>query len=255
MDITNRDGASRIVRAVLAADMACEQHDLNTGAITVVSFEARPDRRKFPIGNKPFCVVSMGTGIVVTTHSDRLDWMRTTLSEMRRDDVFSAGAIERISKYIKLDGQSLWGPDLKFVCSNSDPRPFSVPSGVEIALVVGNDIHELFRYKGFGHALSYRKDSPRPDILATVATRDKQVVGIAAASADCDAMWQIGVDVVENARGSGVGRALVGRLTQAVLDEGRLPYYSTVVSNIPSNNLAISLGYWQAWVEMGAVDL
>jgi predicted GNAT family acetyltransferase len=75
---------------------------------------------------------------------------------------------------------------------------------------------------------------------------------VAGASADCEELWQIGVDVVEGQRGRGIGRAIVGRLTAEVLARGRVPYYSTVVSNLRSSRLALGLGYRLAWVELYA---
>jgi beta-phosphoglucomutase-like phosphatase (HAD superfamily) len=62
------------------------------------------------------------------------------------------------------------------------------------------------------------------------------------------------VRYVEAARGAGIGRALVGRLTEAVLDAGRVPYYSTAVSNLRSRAVALGLGYWPAWTELYARD-
>jgi len=78
------------------------------------------------------------------------------------------------------------------------------------------------------------------------------VVGIAGASADCELMWQIGVDVLPEYQGLGIGKALVGTLTKAVLEKGVLPYYSTEVSHLQSRQLAVSLGYWPAWVQLYA---
>jgi GNAT superfamily N-acetyltransferase len=152
------------------------------------------------------------------------------------------------------DGQYLAGPDLKYACSHSDFCPAAVPTDIEIALVEGDDIVDLYTFQGFGAALAYRTDTPRPDVMATVARRAGEVVGIAGASADCETMWQIGVEVVEGARGQGIGRALVGRLTEGILGQGKIPYYTTAVSNIRSRTVAISLGYWPAWTELYARD-
>ena len=192
--------------------------------------------------------------MVVSCHPERVDWLRTNLGELHRDAIFSATTIARLADYIEPDGQLLSGPELKYVCSQGDVRPMGAPEHVEIAVVEGTDIHPLYRHRGFPHALSYRTATPRPDVVVTVATRADEIVGIAGASADGDAIWQIGVDVVAHARGGGIGRALVSRLTREVLRQGRLPYYSTTVSNLRSSRLALSLGYWPAWVELYARD-
>lgn len=76
----------------------------------------------------------------------------------------------------------------------------------------------------------------------------------AGVKADSDAMWQIGVDVIAPEHGRGVGRALVGRLTELILDRGKIPYYSPAASNIRSRTVATSLGYWPAWTELYARD-
>jgi hypothetical protein len=107
-------------------------------------------------------------------------------------------------------------------------------------------------HQNFGHALSYLTDSPRPDQVAAVARIGGEVVGIAGASADCETMWQIGVDVVAGQRRRGIGRAIVGRVTREVLARGRLPYYSTLVSNLGSSRLALALGSRLRWVEVYA---
>src|SRR6185437_12634690 len=124
-----------------------------------------------------------------------------------------------------------------------------------IHVIRGNAVPELYNFPGFRNALAYRVDSPRPDVLAAVATIESDVVGIAGASADCDAMWQIGVDVVPDERGRGIGRAVVSRLTQEVLAEGRLPYYSAFVANVASHGVASAVGFWPVWVEVYARDL
>jgi hypothetical protein len=46
----------------------------------------------------------------------------------------------------------------------------------------------------------------------------------------------------------------VSRLTELILDGGRVPYYSTAVSNIRSCAVALSLGYWPAWTELYVRD-
>lgn len=91
-------------------------------------------------------------------------------------------------------------------------------------------------------------------MVATVASRAQQIIGIAAASADSDELWQIGVDVIESERRAGIGRALVSQVTSLVLDQGKIPYYSAAVSNIASRSLAIGLGYWPAWTEVFVRD-
>ena len=254
IDNSGRKGVLRTVRAVLAEDCACDEQAFLPDDVLVVDWEERPGRRRFALSSKPLMLVTMGAGVVVTSHPERSAWLRETLQGLDRDVVFAASTVARVAEYVSQDGQELFGPNPKYVCARESFRPADVPRDVQINMVEREDMSELYRHAGFRHALVYRMDDPRPNMVATVATRGGEIVGVAGAGADCDAMWNIGIDVVEVARGQGIGRALVSALTETVLDRGRVPYYSTAVSNIRSRNVAISLGYWPAWTELYVRD-
>jgi GNAT superfamily N-acetyltransferase len=241
-------------RAVLAADCACDPADFLADSITLVRAEERAGRRRHRRPAKPLLVVTMGAGVVASCHPERLEWLRDLLAGQRRDAIFGASIIAQLAQAVAEDGHWLAGPDLAYVCSRADFRPAAapLPGGVEIAVVERDGMAALYAHEGFHNALGYSLMHPCPDMLATVATRDGAVVGVAGASADCDTLWQIGVDVVPEARGAGLGRALVSRLTDAVFDAGRVPYYTTAVSNIASRSLALGLGYRPVWTAMYA---
>jgi GNAT superfamily N-acetyltransferase len=197
----------------------------------------------------------MGAGTVVSCDASRLEWARAELAPLDRNQLFSADTSARIAARVHRDGQMLAGPDLKFVCAENDLRPAQMPADVQIEIVDGPAVTQFYAHTGFRHALSYLTGSPRPDMVAAVARLGGEIAGIFGASSDCDTMWQIGVDVIEGKRGGGIGRAIVGRLTTEVLGRGRVPYYSTVVSNLRSSRLALGLGYRPAWVELYARSL
>jgi GNAT superfamily N-acetyltransferase len=250
----SRSSTMEAVRAVLAADCACSEADFLQDGLMVVPAEKRSGRRRFPRPDKPLLMMSMGRGVVISCHPERIAWLRDLLGARSRDAIFWAATIADLQRYVAHDGQTLHGPEQKFVCAPEAFRPAAPPAAVTISSFEGDAVFGLYRHAGFENALSYRPDNPRPDVVAAVARRNGEIVGIAAASADCEAMWQIGVDVVAAARGAGIGRALVSRLTEAVFQCGRVPYYSTNISNVRSSALASSLGYWPAWVELHARD-
>jgi hypothetical protein len=233
-----------VVRRALAASLACDEADLLAEGVRVVLAEERPGRLRFPRGPRVLGIVTMGAGGVVSCDPSRLKWARAELGVLDRNGLFSAATTARIAARVAEDGQTLAGPDLKMVCAAEDLRPASAPEGIGIEVVDGLAVADLYRHDGFRHALRYLTGTPRPDMLAAIALRGDELVGVAGAAADCDELWQIGVDVVEGERGGGIGRAIVGRLTAEVLARGRVPYYSTVVSNLRSTRLA--------WVELYA---
>jgi hypothetical protein len=78
-------------------------------------------------------------------------------------------------------------------------------------------------------------------------------MGMAAASADSETLWQIGIDVLPSFRGLGLGTALVSLLTAEVLRRDKVPFYGTAGSHFHSQNIAINAGYFPAWAELYSV--
>ncbi len=251
---TSRATTLAAVRTVLAADCACPESAFVDDGLLVTRAEERTGRRRFPFPSRPLLVVTMGRGVVVAAHPARLAWLQATLGDRARDTIFSAQTIAELTQYVANDGQDLHGPTIKYLCVRESFRPAANPTGIAISAVEGEAVAGLYRYAGYENALSYRLDHPRPDVAAAVARHGADIIGMAGASADCDALWQIGVDVVSAARGSGVGRALVSRVTELAFGRDRIPYYSTATSNVRSSALATSLGYWPAWTELYAKD-
>jgi predicted GNAT family acetyltransferase len=126
---------------------------------------------------------------------------------------------------------------------------------VNFELLEGDQIHELYSTPGFTHALSYQPDRAVRDVLAVVARDQRQIIGVAAAKAETQKLWQIGVDVIPEARQQGLGKFLVSRLSQEILNRDIVPYYSAASSNIASRSIAASLGFWPAWTELLVNDI
>ena len=79
-----------------------------------------------------------------------------------------------------------------------------------------------------------------------------RLVALAGASADCDTMWQIGVDVLPEYRGRGLAKTVTSRLAQEVFARGKVPFYCAAWSNLPSVRNALSCGFRPAWVQLTA---
>ena len=76
------------------------------------------------------------------------------------------------------------------------------------------------------------------------------MIGFAACSADCDTMWQIGVDVLPQYRRKGIASTLTSVLASEIIDRGKIPFYCCAWSNIKSARNAIKSGFRPAWAEM-----
>lgn len=248
----NRAEARDEITRILCLDQNCSQEHLRSPGTIITGADELEGRRRFPFREHRLTLTTMGKGVVISCSPDRLDWVEENLGHQNRDTLFAASTLASLDEFVRSDDQRMAGPDLKFSCDGASFRPQAVPHGVSMELLEKEAIRRLYALDGFKNALGQGRDSQRPDVLAAVAERHGEVVGIAGVSADCDSLWQVGIDVVESHQGRGIGKALVAQVTSAILDTGRVPYYSTWPANIASRVLAATVGYWPAWVELCA---
>ena len=115
-------------------------------------------------------------------------------------------------------------------------------------LLENSDFHELYRPEWQNALSEGRKEL---DVLGVGAyDNDGRLIGLAACSADCDSMWQIGIDVLPQYRRQGIASALTGTLALEILERGKVPFYCCAWSNIRSARNAIRSGFRPAWAEL-----
>ena len=95
-------------------------------------------------------------------------------------------------------------------------------------------------------------DQPERDALAVGAYDGDKLVGLAGCSADCDRMWQIGIDVLPEYRRRGIASALTNRLALECLARDIVPFYCAAWSNVRSVRNALRAGFRPGWVEVTA---
>ncbi|MCM1190826.1 MAG: GNAT family N-acetyltransferase [Butyrivibrio sp.] len=102
----------------------------------------------------------------------------------------------------------------------------------------------------WGNALC--RDRKHLDKLAVGAFDKGKLIGLAGCSADCETMYQIGVDVLPEYRRKGIAASLTSKLAIEILELGKIPFYCAAWSNIKSVRNAIKCGFKPAWVELTA---
>ncbi len=124
-------------------------------------------------------------------------------------------------------------------------RPLDCP--YELRLLEPADFRGLYLPQ-WSNALCEKRS--RYDVLAVGAYERDVLIGLAGCSADCAAMWQIGVDVLPEYRRRGVASALTSRLALEVLARDKVPFYCCAWSNIASARNAVKSGFVPAWAEL-----
>lgn len=93
-------------------------------------------------------------------------------------------------------------------------------------------------------------DRKHLDVLGVGVYDAGKLIGLAACSADCDTMWQIGVDILPEYRRKGIASAITMRLALEILKRGKVPFYCCAWSNIRSAGNAFKSGFRPAWAEL-----
>lgn len=124
-----------------------------------------------------------------------------------------------------------------------------LPCTYELKVLYQKDFTDL--YTGtWSNALC--EDRKELDVLGVGAYDNGRLIGLAACSADCEMMYQIGVDVLPEYRRQGVAAALTSRLALEIIRIGKVPFYCAAWSNIKSVRNAIKCGFRPAWVNITA---
>lgn len=123
----------------------------------------------------------------------------------------------------------------------------NIKCGYELKILRQADFANLYKPEWSNALCANRKEL---DVLGVGAYENGKLIGLAGCSADCDTMWQIGVDVLPEYRRKGIASSLTSRLALEILKLNKVPFYCSAWSNIRSIKNAIKSGFIPAWLEM-----
>ena len=127
-----------------------------------------------------------------------------------------------------------------------------LPCEYELRVLHPADFAQLYRPEWSDALCEARKEL---DVLGIGAYDGEKLVGLGGCSADCEDMWQIGVNVLPEYRRQGIAAALTSRLAQEILKRGKVPFYCAAWCNLKSVRNAIKCGFRPAWVTVTARDV
>ena len=143
-----------------------------------------------------------------------------------------------------------------FHCQIAQAHPFYIATEMsevdtkdyEIRIFEGEELEPFRGDERFGEAFLFH-ELPK-DEIGVGAYRDGVLLGMAGATSDSDSMWQIGINVMPEAEGLGIGSMLVAVLKNEILKRGKLPFYGTSMSHIASQRVALGAGFVPMWAEL-----
>ncbi len=134
-------------------------------------------------------------------------------------------------------------PDIELIYRTKLSCPY------ELRVLGPDDFSDLY-IETWENALC--KERRHLDVLGIGAYDNGTLIGLAGCSADCDAMWQIGVDVLPAYRQRGIAAALTNRLARETFARGKVPFYCAAWSNVKSVKNAVRSGFKPGWIEAAA---
>ena len=234
-----------IALAQSAIDLNCTPEDLVSGQKTVVQSLPHPKARAYL--RLPFTcdLVSYGGGVVASVSPELRDIVTAYIEKYPVEHLFETPNLHALDNALAPHGlrtcfmAEYFLPDLQAL------KPLPCP--YELRLLQPEDFKDLYLPQ-WSNALSDKR--PHLDALAVGAYDGGTLIGLAGCSADCDTMWQIGIDVLPAYRRQGIAAALTARLALECLERGKVPFYCAAWSNIPSVRNAIKAGFRPAWAEL-----
>lgn len=235
----------RIAMEQTAEDIGCRPKDLECDQNVIVPYRMGTNARKYLRNSIPATFVSYGSNVVAAASEDIAGLIREYVSRFAWYQLFETPAMFWLNTRLAPAGYGVcFMADYFLPAAGTLP---AVPCSWALRILGPADFENLYLPQ-WSNALC--ADRKHLDVLGIGAYDGDTLVGLAACSADCGTMWQIGVDVLPAYRRSGIAAALTGRLAHEILTRGKVPFYCCAWSNIPSSKTAIRSGFMPAWVEM-----
>lgn len=228
-----------------AIDLNCRIDDFDRDQNVIVYSESAPDARRYL--ELPFAcdLVSYGNNIVASVDRKYEKIVRDYIDKYKVEHCFETPNMHVIDDAFLAHGLRVcfmaeyFLPDMDILTALTCPY--------ETRVLEQRDFADLYHEK-WSNALSEKRKEL--DVLGVGAYDRDTLVGLAACSADCDAMWQIGVDVLPEYRKQGIASALTSMLALEIVERDRVPFYCCAWSNLKSARNAIKSGFRPAWAEM-----
>ena len=246
MNFTSED-ILQIAMEQSAIDANCRAEDFLSSENVVALSAANPQARKYLSLPLDCNLISYGSNIVASINEKYSAVVTEYINRFPAEHCFETPNLHVLNDELQKDNLCIcfmaeyFLPDLRVL------RPLDCP--YQTKLLHAADFSLLYTPQWSNALCEKRKEL---DVLGIGAYDGDKLVGLAACSADCETMWQIGIDVLPAYRRQGVASALTSRLALEILESGRVPFYCAAWSNIKSVRNAIKSGFRPAWVEMTA---
>ena len=237
----------KIAMAQSAIDLCTDPVDFEKSENIIVTSHANERARRYL--KLPFScqLVSYGNNVVASVSPEFREITEKYIHSYSVEHLFETPHMHVLNEALMSKGQKICFMAEYFLPDVNVLRPLNC--SYELHILTQKDFAKLYLPEWTNALCEKRKEL---DVLGVGAYDGKKLVGLAGCSADCDTMWQIGVDVLPEYHRQGIASALTSRLAIEILNRGKVPFYCAAWCNVKSVRNAIKSGFGPAWVEMTA---
>ena len=232
-----------------AIDANCSPSDFLSDKNGVVISAENKNARKY-LSLPFFCnLISYGNNVVASVHPSVREAVENYICKYPMEHCFETPNMHVLNDVLKQHGN-----ELCFMAEYFLPDVLAlkeVSCDYEMRILRPDAFRELYQPQWSNALCEKRKHL---DMLAVGAFDGETLVGLAGVSADCDTMYQIGIDVLPAYRKKGIAKALVSKIAVETLALGKVPFYCAAWSNLPSVRTALACGFRPGWVELTAKE-
>lgn len=247
--MTNKE-IIRIALQQSAYDCNCQPEDFLSDKNVITLSQKHPLARKYIPLPLQCDMVSYGSNIVAQTTPEIQPLVEVYLRQYPMEHCFETPHLHILDELLAPHGLKVCFMAAYFLPDVTQLK--EQDCGYELRILHPMDFQDLYTPQWSNALCEHRKEL---DVLAVGAYDNDKLIGLAGCSADCENMYQIGIDVLPEYRRRGIATALTSRMALEILQLGKVPFYCAAWCNIKSVNNAIKSGFRPAWVELTARDI
>ena len=246
--LSNQD-VLRIALEQSAYDCNCRPEDFLAAENVLTVSQKNPRARKYLQLPLACDMVSYGSNIVAQTSEELAPLVQDYITKYPVEHCFETPNLHVLDDQLAPYGfrtcfmAEYFLPDVNLLKA--------LPCGYTLRVLHQDDFAELYLPQWSNALCESRKEL---DVRGVGAYDGDTLIGLAGCSADCETMYQIGIDVLPRYRRQGIAAALTSRLALEVLKLGKVPFYCAAWCNVASVRNAIRSGFRPAWVEVTAKE-
>ena len=233
-----------------AVDCSCAAEDFLRTENVIVPSEKSENASRYMTLPHICALFSYGPNIVASCRPDLIPEIAAFVNETRKiHSCFETPGLYALNRILEKAGARVSWMHICFLPDLKEIFSADLPCAFETREMHPEDFAELYLPQ-WDHALC--SDRKELDMLGVGAYDGNRLIGLAACSADCPDMWQIGIDVLPEYRQQGIASALTNRLARAVFEREKVPFYAAAWSNIRSIRNGLRSGFRPAWAALTA---